>query len=134
MLPALPAAPRTPSVSFLPRQQFTVTWDEPPLSMGGTVDTYFVNISGPDSLCGNVNTLQMVTERNYTCSGWTMLTGQTYTFTVQAANCGGDLRGPASDPITVYLRGMLQQSCVDHDFCCVSKLYLLTIDSLNVYI
>ena len=28
-----------------------------------------------------------------------------YTFTVQAANCGGELKGPESDPITVSLQG-----------------------------
>ena len=49
MLTAPPAAPRTPSVAFLiPRQLFTITWNEPALSMGGTVDAYFVNISGPN--------------------------------------------------------------------------------------
>ena len=31
--------------------------------------------------------------------------GQTYTFTVQPANCGGELRGPESDPVTVSLQG-----------------------------
>ena len=57
--PAPPVTPVTPTVAFpIPGQQFTITWDEPPLSMGGTVDTYFVNISGPDDLCGNINTLQ----------------------------------------------------------------------------
>ena len=84
--------------------------------MGGTVDTYFVNISGPNDLCGNVNTLQRVTERSYICSGWTMSTGQTYTFTVETAKCGGALIGPASDPVTVSLHGiymLLQGSCVD---------------------
>ena len=89
-------------------QQFTITWDEPPLNLGETINAYFVNISGPDDLCGNVNTLQRFDSRthSYSCSGWTPA-GQNYTFTVQAANCGGDLRGPASDPVTVYLRGML---------------------------
>ena len=100
----------TPTVTFpIPGQQFTITWDEPPVSRGGRVDTYFVNISGPDDLCGDVNTLQRFDSRtrSYACSGWTMPTGQNYTFTVQAANCGGDLKGPASGPVTVYLRGML---------------------------
>ena len=115
MLPAPPASVRTPSVSFLmPGQQFTITWDEPPLNMGETIDAYYVNISGPDNLCGNVNTLQRVTEHNYTCSGWTMSTGQTYTFTVATAKCGGALIGPVSDPATVSLHGMLLQgSCVE---------------------
>ena len=106
---AQPAAQGTPSVTFpISGQQFTITWNEPPLNMGGTVDTYFVNISGPDDLCGNVNTLQRFGSRtrSYACSGW-IPAGQKYTFTVQAANCGGDLRGPASDPVIVYLRGML---------------------------
>ena len=109
------AALRTPSVSFLmPGQQFTITWDEPPLNMGETIDVYYVNISGPDNLCGNVNTLQRVTEHNYTCLRWTMSTGQTYTFTVATANCGGNQIGPASDPVIVSLHGMLLQgSCVD---------------------
>ena len=100
MFPGLPATLRAPSVSLLmPGQQFTITWDEPTMNMGGTVDTYFVNISGPNDLCGNVNTLQRVTERSYICSGWTMSTGQTYTFTVETAKCGGALIGPANDPV-----------------------------------
>ena len=95
-------------------QQFTITWDEPPLSMGGTVDTYFVNISGPDDQCGNINTLQRFGSRTrtYPCSGWTPA-GQEYTFTVQAANCGGNLRGLASDPITVHLQSTLLEGFVD---------------------
>ena len=115
MFPGPPATLRALSVSFLmPGQQFTITWDEPPMNMGGTIDAYFVNITGPNDLCGNVNTLQRVTERSYTCSGWTMSTGQTYTFTLATAKCGGALIGPASDPVTVSLHGMLLQvSCVD---------------------
>ena len=93
--PAPPVTPVTPTVAFpIPGQQFTITWDELPLSIGGTVDTYFVNISGPDDLCGNINTLQRFGSRTrtYACSGWTPA-GQRYTFTVQAANCGGNYRG-----------------------------------------
>ena len=80
--------------------------------MGGTVDAYFVNISGPNDLCGDVNTLQRVgssSTRSYTCSGWMMPTGQKYIFTVQAANCGGIQRGPESEPVTVCLHGILGQ-------------------------
>ena len=114
MFPAPPATPRTLSVTFrIPRQQFTITWNEPPLSMGGTVDAYFVNTSGPDDLCGSINTLQAVTEHNYTCSGWTMPIGQKYTFTVRATSCGGGLIGPESDSVIVYLQGMFEQgSCI----------------------
>ena len=82
------------------------------MNIGETIDTYFVNISGPDNLCGNVNTFQNVTEPSYTCSGWTMPTGQMYIFTVAAANCGGSLRGPYSEPVTVTLQGMLTQGFV----------------------
>ena len=85
-----------------------IAWNEHPLKVGEGVDTYFLNISGPDNLCGNVNTLQRfgVSTLNYTCSGWTMPpTGQTYTFTVQAASCGGSLRGLESGPVTVSLKG-----------------------------
>ena len=112
MFPAPPAAPRTPTVIFpIPRQQFTITWKEPPLSMGGTVDAYFVNISGPDDLCGNVDTLQRFggSTHSYTCSGWITPTGQMYTFTVAAANCGGSQRGPKSVPVTVCLHGIFGQ-------------------------
>ena len=35
--------------------------------------------------------------------------GQTYTFTVQAANCGSDLRGPESGHVTVSLQGTYVQ-------------------------
>ena len=49
-------------------QQFTITWDEPPLSMGELVDAYLVNISSPNFLCLNVNTLQKLGSS----SGWTM--------------------------------------------------------------
>ena len=82
-----------------------IAWNEPPLNIGA-VDAYFVNISGPSALCRNDSTLQRVTTRSYTCSGWTMPTGQKYIFTVAAANCGGNLRGPESDPVTVCLQGM----------------------------
>ena len=96
----------------IPGQQFTITWDEPRLNMGETIDIYFVNISGPDDQCGNVNTLQRMTEHSYRCSGWTMPTGQTYIFTVAAANCGGSLMGHYSEPVTVTLQGMLIQGFV----------------------
>ena len=106
MFPAPPAAPQTERVAFpTPRQQFNVTWLEPPLDVNETIDAYFVNISGPEDLCGNGNTLQRVTERNYTCSiQTTPQEGDRYTFTVAAANCGGDLRGLASSPI--HLQGI----------------------------
>ena len=99
------AAPGTPSVSFsIPGQQFTITWDEPPLNMGELVDAYFVNISGPNDLCGNGNTLLRVTERSYTCSMQTTpQVGDTYTIRVAAASCGGSLRGPESEPL--HLQG-----------------------------
>ena len=116
MFPGPPAAPRTPSVAFLiPGQQFMITWNEPPLNMGETVNAYFVNISGPNDLCGNVNTLQRFdsSTHSYICSGWTMPTGQKYIFTVQAANCGRTQRGPESEPVTVCLHGILGQgACV----------------------
>ena len=103
---APPAAPGNPSVTFtFPGQQFAIIWNEPPLDIGA-VDAYFVNISGPDDQCGNVSTLQRVTTHSYTCSGWRMPTGQKYIFTVAAANCGGSLRGPKSDPVTVCLQGI----------------------------
>ena len=108
MLLAPPHAPGTPSVVFSsPGQQFTITWDEPPLNMGETFDAYFLNISGPDDLCGSVNTLLRFgnSTHSYACSGWTLPGGQMYTFTVQAANCGGVLRGPRSGPVTVSLQG-----------------------------
>ena len=77
--------------------------------MGGTVDTYFVNISGPNDLCGTGNTLPNVTERNYTCSiQTTPQEGDRYTIGVAATNCGGGLRGLQSDP--VHLQGMI---CVE---------------------
>ena len=99
-LSAPPAAvPGTPSVTFsVPREQFNITWDEPPLSMGGTVDAYFVNISGPNDLCGNGNMLPRVTEPSYTCSiQMAPQEGETYTIRVAAATCNGSLRGPESN-------------------------------------
>ena len=101
--PAPPAAPRTPSATFLtPRQQFTITWNEPPLNMGGTIHSYFVNISGPNDLCGTGNTPQNVTERSYTCTIQTPpQEGDIYTIRVAAANCGGRLRGPESEPAII---------------------------------
>ena len=105
MLPDPPGAPGTPSVVFsLPGQQFNITWDEPPLNM---FDAYFLNISGPDDLCGSVDTLLRFrnSTHSYACTGWTLPEGQIYTFTVQAANCGGVLRGPNSGPVSVSLRG-----------------------------
>ena len=104
MFPAPPAAPERPSVTFpVPRQEFTITWNEPPPNMGEAVDTYYVTISGPGDLCGN-NSVR-VTEPNYTCSILTMpQEGDTYTFTVQAANCDGRQRGQQSLPL--YLQGI----------------------------
>ena len=97
MFSAPPGAPGTPNVIFIdPRQQFTITWDEPQLNTNETIDVYYVNISGPNDLCGTGNTLQNVTERTYTCSIQTPpQEGETYTFTVAAANVVGtreDLR------------------------------------------
>ena len=115
MSPGPPATLGTPSVSFsISEEQFNISWDEPPR---GTIDTYFVNISGPDDQCGNVDKLQRVTEHSYTCSGWTIPNGQKYSFTVQAANCGGIQRGPINDSITVCLQGMLR-----HDMFCILQL------------
>ena len=106
MFPAPLFVPGTPSVSFpLPREQFTITWDEPTLYMNGTIDAYFVNISGPNDLCGNGNALPNVTEPSYTCSiQTTPREGDIYTITVAAANCDGRLRGPESE--TVRLQGI----------------------------
>ena len=106
MFPAPPGAPRNLAVFFTtPRQQFNITWIEPPSATGGTVDTYFVSISGPSDLCGNGNTPQNVTERSYTCTIQTPpQEGETYTITVQAATCDGRLTGPNSDP--VHLQGI----------------------------
>ena len=70
--------------------------------MNETIDAYFVNASGPEDLCGidSVNTPQMVTESTYTCTiQTTPQEGETYTITVAAANCGGNLRGPESEPV-----------------------------------
>ena len=108
MFPAPPNVLETPSVSIsIPGQQFTINWNAPPLNLHGRADTYFLSITGPDDLCGDVSTLQRLGNRthSYACSGWTMPEGQMYTFTVQAANCGGELKGPESDPITVSLQG-----------------------------
>ena len=108
----------TPFVSFpLCGQQFTITWDEPPLNMGETFDAFFLNISGPDDLCGSVNTLLRFgsSTHSYTCSGCRLPGGQRYTFIVQAANCGWVLRGPKSGPATVSLQCMY--ICLCNHFC-----------------
>ena len=100
LFPAPPATPKTPSVIFpIPRQQLTITCNEPLLSMGATVDAYLVNISGPNDLCGTGNSLPNVTECSYTCRIQTVpQEGDTYTITVAAVNCGGNQRGPESPP------------------------------------
>ena len=107
MFPAPPAAPGTPSVLFpTPEIVFNITWTESPLNMNEMIDTYFVNISGPNDLCGTGNTLQRVTERSYTCSIQTPpQESDTYTIKVAAVNCGGNLRGPESGP--ALLQGTL---------------------------
>ena len=98
-----PAAPVNIFVTFLrPRQQFSITWNE--LSL---VDAYFVNISGPDDLCGNDsnNILQRVTEPSYTCSIQAMLQGgDMYTIRVHATSCNGSMIGQESEP--EHLQGM----------------------------
>ena len=82
--------------------EFNVTWAEPPLNANETVDAYFVNISGPNDLCGTSNTLPNVSERSYTCTIQTVpQEGDTYTIRVAAANCGGNLRGPLSAPAII---------------------------------
>ena len=103
MFSAPPVVPGTPNVTFQAlREQFTITWDE---SQPNTIDAYYVNISGPNDLCRNVNIPLRVTERSYTCTMQTVpQEGDTYTFTVAAANCGGSLRGPES--AAVHLQGM----------------------------
>ena len=112
--PALPAAPETQPVNFsVPREQFTITWNEPTLYMNDTVDAYFVNISGPNDLCGNGNMVQMVTERSFTCFIQTIpQEGDVYTFTVRArtTNCDGNLRGSESEAFR--LQGMYISSNV----------------------
>jgi len=86
--------------------ELNFTWDEPPLNVNETIDAYFVNISGPEDLCGTGNTLPNVTERSYTCTIQpTPQEGDTYTIRVAAANCDGNLRGPESTP--VRLQGTL---------------------------
>ena len=75
--------------------------------MGGTVDTYFVNISGPSALCAGinrysdgVNELQSLSSRSYTCSIQTAPQGgDTFTIKVAGASCGWRLRGPESEPV-----------------------------------
>ena len=75
--------------------------------MGGTVDTYFVNISGPSALCAGidrysdgVNALQSLSSLSYTCSILTAPQGgDTFTIKVAAAGCGWRLRGPESEPV-----------------------------------
>ena len=90
------------------RQDFIVKWDGPPLSMGETVDTYFVNISGPTALCGSADTLQKVNARNYTSLiEKEPQEDETVIIRVQAANCGGNLIGPESEPVSVSFQGML---------------------------
>ena len=105
MFPAPLVVPGTPSVTFpIMRGQFTATWNEPTLYVNETVDAYFVNISGPNDLCGNNsnNMAQRVTERSYTCSMQTTpQEGDTYTIRVAAASCDGNLRGPESLPATL---------------------------------
>ena len=97
---------RSPSVTFsTPRERFTITWDEPQLNIGEAVDAYFVNISGPVDLCGNGNTLQMVTEPSFTCSiQTTPQEGNLYTIRVAADSCNGNLQGLYSSPAS--LQGM----------------------------
>ena len=103
MFLAPPAAPGTPSVFVsTPRMVFNITWTEPSLNVNETIDAYFVNISGPNDLCGTGNTLQRVTERSYTCTiQRTPQDGDRYTIRVAAANCDGNLRGPESEPVII---------------------------------
>ena len=76
--------------------------------MGETVDTYFVNISGPSALCGSTDTLQKVNARKYTCLIKTEpQEDETVIIRVQAANCGGNLIGPESEAVSVSFQGTL---------------------------
>jgi len=97
MLKAPPPAPGTTSITFPSPRQLNFTWNV----QNPDVDAYLVNISGPDDQCGSRDILHRSTENTYTCSGWSP-TGQEYTLSVKAVNCGG--KGPANDPVTVYLR------------------------------
>jgi len=78
-------------------ERFQYTWDAPVSDF----DFYLINISGPDNQCGSRESPHRSTENSYTCSGWSP-TGQNYTLSVQAVNCGGE--GPASGPVTVFLQ------------------------------
>jgi len=79
--------------------------------MAGTVDTYFVNISGPSALCAGidrysdgVNALQVLSSRSYTCSIQTLPQGgDVFAIKVAGTSCGSRLRGPESEP--VHLQG-----------------------------
>ena len=103
--PAPLASPRNPFVS-LSMGELNFTWDEPALNANETIDAYFVNISGPNDLCGTGSTLPNVTEPSYTCTiQTTPQDGDRYTITVAAANCDGNLIGPESPP--VRLQGTL---------------------------
>jgi len=98
LLKAPPPAPGTPSVTFPSLEQLRFRWN---VQNPDDVDAYLVNISGSDDQCGSRDILHRSTENSYTCSGWSP-TGQEYTLSVQAVNCGGE--GPASDPVTVHLQ------------------------------
>ena len=116
-------------VFSLPGQQFTITWDVPPLNMGEIFDAYFLNISGPNDLCGSVKTLLRFRNHthSYICSGW-LPAGQKYTFTLQAANCGGNQRGPESYSLTVCLKGKIHleiTGCEYSELLLVSRVHVL---------
>ena len=106
LAPAPPGPPGVPFVTFpIAGERFQYTWDAPVSDF----DFYLINISGPDNQCGSRDILHRSTENSYTCSGWSP-TGQNYTLSVQAVNCGGE--GPASGPVTVYL--LSKKPCQGH--------------------
>jgi len=91
-------------------ERFQYTWDAPVSDF----DFYLINISGPDNQCGSRESLHRSTENSYTCSGWSPA-GQNYTLSMLAVNCGGE--GPASDPVTVFLRSKkLLFACLGYSF------------------
>ena len=117
----------------IPGQMFQFSWDaHGPLQDS---DAHLITMSGPDDLCGSRDTPFRSSENIHTCSGWSP-TGQKYSLSVRAVNCGGE--GPASDLASVWLQSKEIRShclhfvCVhDTQFYCVFSHTRCYIDSLN---
>ena len=97
-------APAMKGVKFaVPRQQFTIQWDDTTVVSAADVTGFVLTVQGPSGLmCGDTRSDPNAIESR--CSWPPSAVGQTFNFSVSALNCGSQ-EGLPSEIISVTLRG-----------------------------